>query len=123
MGDRARNTSTVASTSNNNVVGSLVEQRPVVIFSRSNCCISHTVKSLIRSFGANPTVYELDEMRNGREVERGLIQMGCQPSVPAVFIGQQYVGGPSEIMSLNLQQRLPALLIDAGAIWLWNGSS
>lgn len=123
MGDRARNTSTGASTSNNNIVGSLVEQRPVVIFSRNNCCISHTVKLLIRSFGANPTVYELDEMRNEREVERALIQMGCQPSVPAVFISQQYVGGPSEIMSLNLQQRLPALLIEAGAIWLWNGSS
>ncbi|KAF3436396.1 hypothetical protein FNV43_RR23488 [Rhamnella rubrinervis] len=121
MGDTAaRNTSFTAS---NNLVGSLVEHKPVVIFSRSNCCISHSVKTLIRSFGANPTVYELDELSIGREIERALIQMGCQPSVPAVFIGQQYVGGSSELMSLNLQQTLPTLLIDAGAIWIWNGSN
>lgn len=82
--------------------------------------MSHTMKTLIRSFGANPTVYELDEIRNGGEIETALLQMGCRPSVPAVFIGQQYVGGATEVMSLSLQNKLPTLLIRAGAIWIWN---
>ncbi|KAH7517117.1 monothiol glutaredoxin-S1 [Ziziphus jujuba] len=118
----ASNTGAANRNNSNNIVGRLVEQKPLVIFSRSNCCMSHTMKTLIRSFGANPTVYELDEIRNGGEVERALQQMGCRPSVPAVFIGQEYVGGASEVMSLNLQNKLATLLIRAGAIWIWNGS-
>ncbi|GAB4840956.1 Monothiol glutaredoxin-S1 [Ancistrocladus abbreviatus] len=54
----------------------LVEEKPVVIFSKSSCCVSHSMKQLISSYGANPTVYELDEIPNGREIERVLQTMG-----------------------------------------------
>ncbi|MED6155252.1 Monothiol glutaredoxin-S1 [Stylosanthes scabra] len=100
------------------VVSSMVGEKPVVIFSKSTCCLSHSMKSLIRSFGANPTVYELDEISNGDEIENGLIQMGCQPSVPAVFIGQRLIGGSKRIMSLHVRNQLVPLLKDAKAIWI-----
>jgi len=74
--------------------------------------------SLIRSFGANPTVHELDEMANGQQIESALLQMGCQPSVPAVFIGQRFIGGSKKIMSLHLRNELIPLLMNAGAIWI-----
>ncbi|KAK4720913.1 hypothetical protein R3W88_011146 [Solanum pinnatisectum] len=82
----------------------------VVIFTKSGCCISHSVKTLIRSFGANPTVYELDTHPNGKQMEKALKNLGCQPSVPAVFIGKELVGGAKEIMSLNLRGMLKQLL-------------
>ncbi|KAA3463076.1 monothiol glutaredoxin-S1-like [Gossypium australe] len=85
------------------VVTRMVADRPVVIFSRTTCCMSHTIKTLISEFGANPTVYELDEIPNGQQVERALQQIGCNPSVPAVFIRQQLVGGPNQVMSLQLR--------------------
>ncbi|KAK7392342.1 hypothetical protein VNO78_20776 [Psophocarpus tetragonolobus] len=72
----------------------------------------------IRSFGANPTVYELDEMPNGQQIERALLQMGCQPSVPSVLIGQQFIGGSKRVMSLHLRNQLVPLLINARAIWI-----
>ncbi|GMI69397.1 hypothetical protein like AT1G03020 [Hibiscus trionum] len=100
------------------VVASMVADRPVVIFSRTTCCMSHTIKTLIGGFGANPTVYELDEIPNGKQVERALQQMGCNPSVPAVFIGQQLIGGANQVMSLQLRNQLAPLLIRAGAIWI-----
>ncbi|MCE5166545.1 Monothiol glutaredoxin-S1, partial [Datura stramonium] len=95
-------------------------ESPVVIFTKSSCCMSHSIETLIRSFGANPTVYELDELPNGREMEKALIELGCQPSVPAVFIGKELVGGSNEIMSLNLMRgnKLKQLLIRANAIWV-----
>ena len=74
--------------------------------------------SLIRSFGANPTVYELDEITNGQQIEDALLQMGCQPSVPAVFIGQQLIGGSKRIMSLHVRNELVPLLRNARAIWV-----
>ncbi|GAB4840951.1 Monothiol glutaredoxin-S1 [Ancistrocladus abbreviatus] len=98
----------------------LVDAKPVVIFSKSTCCMCHSMKQLISSYGANPTVYELDEMPNGREVERALQKLGGKPCVPAVFIGQKFVGGANDVISLQVQGKLVPRLMDAGAIWVWN---
>lgn len=100
------------------IITSLVAEKPVVIFSKSTCCLSHSMTSLIRNFGANPTVHELDEMANGQQIESALLQMGCQPSVPAVFIGKRFIGGSKKIMSLHLSNELIPLLKNAGAIWI-----
>ncbi|MBA0560239.1 hypothetical protein Goshw_006112 [Gossypium schwendimanii] len=96
----------------------MVADRPVVIFSRTTCCMSHTIKTLISGFGANPTVYELDEIQDGQQVERALQQMGCKPTIPAVFIGQQLIGGPNQIMTLQVKNQLVPMLMRAGAIWI-----
>ena len=97
---------------------SMVAEKPVVIFSKSTCCISHSITSLIRSFGANPTIYELDVVTNGKQIEKALLQMGCKPSVPAVFIGQQFIGGSNRIMSLHVRNELVPMLMNARAIWI-----
>ncbi|OWM78026.1 monothiol glutaredoxin-S1-like [Punica granatum] len=96
----------------------MVRDKPVVIFSKSSCCMSYTVKTLISSYGANPTVYELDEIPGGKAIEGALIQLGCREAVPVVFIGQRLVGGTNELMSLQVRGRLVPLLRDAGAIWV-----
>ncbi|CAN1354359.1 Monothiol glutaredoxin-S1 [Linum perenne] len=106
-------------------IARLVGDRPVVIFSRSSCDMCHTIKALISGYGANPTVYELDQMAegvaipNGHQIESALVQLGCQPSVPAVFIGQKLVGSEKQVMSLHVQNQLVPMLMQAGAIWLW----
>ncbi|TMW90415.1 hypothetical protein EJD97_015734 [Solanum chilense] len=82
----------------------------VVLFTKSSCCISHSIETLIRSFGANPIIYELDTHPNGKQMEKALMELGCQPSVPTLFIGKELVGGANEIMSLNLRGKLKQLL-------------
>ncbi|GLT28540.1 hypothetical protein SLA2020_034640 [Shorea laevis] len=99
------------------VITGMVTDKPVVIFSRSPCCMCHSIKSLISSFGANPTVYELDQLPNGQQIERALQQRGCS-GVPTVFIGQQLIGGPNQVMSLQVKNQLGTLLKEAGAIWI-----
>ncbi|CAL5194423.1 unnamed protein product [Lathyrus oleraceus] len=101
------------------LLASLTENKPVVIFSKSTSIMSHTVKALIRSFGAEPIVIEIDKMANGHQIERALIQLGCRPSVPAVFIGQQFIGGTDEVISLNVQNKLAPMLLKASAIFIW----
>ncbi|XP_004495990.1 monothiol glutaredoxin-S1-like [Cicer arietinum] len=95
----------------------IVSDKAVVIFSKSTCCVSHSIMSLIRSFGANPIVYELDVITNGPQIERALLQL-CQPSVPAVFIGQQFIGDSKKIISLHLRNELVPMLMNARAIWI-----
>lgn len=102
------------------IVREIVKEKAVVIFSKSSCCISHSMKQLISSYGANPVVYELDEISNGQEIEKALKKLGCKPCVPAVFIGQKFLGGANEIISLQVQGKLVPLLMEAGAIWIWN---
>ncbi|CAH1446590.1 unnamed protein product [Lactuca virosa] len=92
------------------MVTRVVAEKPVVIFSKTSCCMCHTIKSLINSFGSNPVVYELDEHPNGQQLEDELKALGCKPSVPVVFIGQQLLGGSNEIMSLHLKGELAQLL-------------
>ncbi|KAL8160693.1 hypothetical protein V2J09_002230 [Rumex salicifolius] len=104
------------------ILRQMVEEKAVVIFSKSSCCISHSMKQLISSYGANPIVYELDEMSNGQEIERALKTLGCKPSVPAIFIGQKFRGGANDIISLQIQGKLVPMLMEAGAIWIWNNT-
>ncbi|CAN1354371.1 Monothiol glutaredoxin-S6 [Linum perenne] len=101
------------------MVDRLVKDKPLVIFTKSSCCMSHSITSLISGFGANPKIYELDQIPNGHQIESALVQLGCQPSVPAVFIGQKLVGSEKQVMSLHVQNQLVPMLMQAGAIWLW----
>ncbi|KAL2236537.1 monothiol glutaredoxin-S2-like [Sesamum indicum] len=100
-------------------VEKLTADKPVVIFSKSTCCMCHTIKTLISSFGANPTVYELDELPDGQQVEKALMaDSGRRLSFPVVFIGQELVGGDNEVMSLHVKGKLVPLLKKAKAIWI-----
>ncbi|XP_071697336.1 monothiol glutaredoxin-S4-like [Rutidosis leptorrhynchoides] len=98
-------------------INKMICERPVVIFSKSSCALSHTIKSLFNDYGVNPTVYELDEIPRGREIEQALYGLWCS-TVPVVFIGGELVGGTNEIMSLQLKRVLKSMLIKAGALWV-----
>ncbi|XP_044500458.1 monothiol glutaredoxin-S7-like [Mangifera indica] len=96
----------------------MTSERPLVIFSRSTCCMCHTIKTLFSDFGVNPAVHELDEIPAGREIEQALSRLGCSPTVPAVFIGGELVGGANQVMSLHLNRTLIPMLKRVGALWV-----
>ncbi|XP_074358701.1 monothiol glutaredoxin-S1-like [Apium graveolens] len=100
------------------MVMSLGSETPVVIFSKTSCCMSHSIIKLIQTFGANPRVYELDEHPNGQQLERELKALGRKKCTPAVFIGKELIGGANEVMSLHVEGKLVPLLLKANAIWL-----
>ncbi|KAJ0980688.1 hypothetical protein J5N97_008943 [Dioscorea zingiberensis] len=101
------------------MVTRLASQKPVVIFSKSSCCMCHTVKCLFTDLGVYASVHELDHHPKGRDMERALISLvGRNPSVPVIFIGGKLVGLTDKVMSLHLNGDLITLLRDAGAIWL-----
>ncbi|CAI0466694.1 unnamed protein product [Linum tenue] len=78
----------------------------------------HTIKTLFFDFGVNPTVYELDQIPGGREIEQALARHGVAGDFPVVFIGGNLVGGANEIMTLHLNGSLSGMLKRAGALWL-----
>ncbi|KAK9726234.1 hypothetical protein RND81_05G200600 [Saponaria officinalis] len=101
----------------------MVHEKPVVIFSRTNTDpISHSMKQLITSYGGNPTIYEIDEISNRDEVRNALQSLGHTLNLPAIFIGGAFIGGPNEVIGLQIRGELVQRLINASAIWVWNMS-
>lgn len=96
----------------------LASQKAVVIFTTSSCCMSHAIKRLFYEQGVSPMIHELDQDARGGEMEWALRRLGCNPSVPAVFIGGKFVGSTNTVMTLHLNGSLKKMLKDAGALWL-----
>ncbi|KAJ8749660.1 hypothetical protein K2173_026309 [Erythroxylum novogranatense] len=98
-------------------VRDLASKNAAVIFTKSSCCMCHSIKRLFYDLGASPAIHEVDRDANGREMESALRSLGYNPTVPAVFIGGRYVGSAKDVLSLHLDGTLKQMLKDANAIW------
>ncbi|GAB4837090.1 Glutaredoxin-C6 [Ancistrocladus abbreviatus] len=98
----------------------LISENPVVIFSRSSCCMCHVMKMLLLTLGVHPTVIELEENEIGALAPPPLQDGGTTSSnnsVPAVFIGGKRVGGLESLVALHLSGQLVPKLVEVGALW------
>ncbi|OIV95397.1 hypothetical protein TanjilG_06266 [Lupinus angustifolius] len=98
-------------------VRDLASKKAAVIFTKSSCCMCHSIKQLFYELGASPEVHELDNDSYGKEMEWAIRSLGCNPSVPAVFIGGRFVGSSKDVISLHVDGSLKQMLKDAKAIW------
>jgi len=98
-------------------INDLAKAKAAVIFTKSSCCMCHSIQTLFYELGASPAVYELDCDPRGREMERALQQLGFHPTVPAVFIDGKCVGSAKDVLAAHLDGSLKDRLIQAKAIW------
>ncbi|KAJ0247349.1 Glutaredoxin-C6 [Hirschfeldia incana] len=100
----------------------LISEHPVIIFSRSSCCMCHVMKRLLATIGVVPTVIELDD----HEVSSLPMVLEEEYSgggsvvipTPAVFIGRECVGGLESLVGLHLSGHLVPKLVQVGALWV-----
>uniref|UniRef100_A0A0D3HPK1 Glutaredoxin domain-containing protein n=1 Tax=Oryza barthii TaxID=65489 RepID=A0A0D3HPK1_9ORYZ len=85
-------------------VARLASERAVVVFTKSGCCMSTAVTTLLGELAVSAAVHELDRDPLGKEMEREL--------------GGSLVGGTSKVMAMHLKGELVPLLKSAGALWL-----
>lgn len=102
----------------------LINENPVVIFSRSACCMCHVMRKLLATLGVHPTVIELDEDEIGalpaapspsEEEEVGENCSGYKAAVPAAFIGGNRIGGLESLVGLHVSGLLVPKLVEVGA--------
>ncbi|CAN1199915.1 GRXC11 [Linum perenne] len=100
-------------------VRDLASKKAAVIFTKSTCCMCHSIKQLFYELGASPAIHEVDREVNGRELEwagcremeKALMKLGTTTGpVPAVFIGGKFMGSTNEIMSAHLSGQLVHML-------------
>ncbi|KAK8639559.1 hypothetical protein V6N13_137934 [Hibiscus sabdariffa] len=88
----------------------LASEKGVVLFSKNSCCLCYAVKVLFQELGVTPTIYEIDQDPECREMEKALMRLGCNAPAPAIFIGGRLIGSMNEVMSLHLSGGLLPLL-------------
>lgn len=100
-------------------VGRLIAENPVVIVSRSSCCMCHVMKRLLAAIGVHPMVVELDDGEIDSAVESLSFFSGAGGGLvsPLVFIGGAAVGGLESLMALHLTGELAPKLAQVGALW------
>uniref|UniRef100_A0A0V0GYR6 Putative glutaredoxin-C6-like n=1 Tax=Solanum chacoense TaxID=4108 RepID=A0A0V0GYR6_SOLCH len=99
----------------------LISENPVVIFTRSGCCMCHVMKRLLLSaVSVHPTVIQLEEeeiaaLPDGAGAGAGdAAEDGGE--MPAMYIGGTRVGGLESLVALHLSGRLVPKLVEVGAI-------
>ncbi|KAE8691395.1 Glutaredoxin-C6 [Hibiscus syriacus] len=96
----------------------LISEHPVIIFSRSSCCMCHVMKKLLATIGVHPTVIELDDREMASlPPPAPPAQYSVSPRIPspAVFIGGTGIGGLESLMALHLSGLLVPKLVEVGA--------
>ncbi|KPM37814.1 hypothetical protein AK830_g8719 [Neonectria ditissima] len=116
-------------------VQQLINDNPVVVFSKSYCPYCKETKRALQSIGASFEAVELDqdgmffplrprlpsEANPGRAADGSALQDAIQEltgqrTVPNTFILQKSIGGNSDLQSLLSSGKLETLLTDAGAL-------
>ncbi|RYR55475.1 hypothetical protein Ahy_A06g030685 isoform B [Arachis hypogaea] len=87
----------------------LITEHPVIIFTRSSCCMCHVMKKLLATIGVNPTVIELDDHE---------IAALPSSSEDGLFIGGACVGGLESLVALHVSGHLVPKLVQVGALWV-----
>jgi len=89
----------------------LISEHPVIIFTRSSCCMCHVMKKLLATIGVHPTVIELDD----NEITALPLP---QTTAPAAFIGGTCIGGLESLVALHVSGHLIPKLVQVGALWV-----
>ncbi|CAL0322691.1 unnamed protein product [Lupinus luteus] len=92
----------------------LISEHPVIIFTRSSCCMCHVMKKLLATIGVNPTVIELDDNEISALPSAATT---LRTPTPAVFIGGNCVGGLESLVALHVSGHLVPKLVEVGALW------
>ncbi|KAM3703929.1 hypothetical protein ACB098_04G133500 [Castanea mollissima] len=94
----------------------IVSSNPVIVFSKTYCGYCKRVKQLFIQLGASYKIIELDEERDGSDIQSALAEWTGQRTVPNVFIGGKHIGGCDTIIEKYQAGQLVPLLTEAGAI-------
>lgn len=88
-----------------------VAANDVVIFSKSYCPFCKTTKALFADeLKVDATVFELDNMDNGAEIQAALLDRTGQKTVPSVFIKGEHIGGSDDTAAANKDGKIKEML-------------
>ncbi len=92
------------------LVDGLVNSGKNVVFSKSYCPYCTATKNLLNSKGVAYELLELDQRRDGSEIQQYLAELTSQTTVPNTFLKGKHIGGNSDLQQLNQSGELNRIL-------------
>ncbi|KAH8909228.1 glutaredoxin-C2 [Coniochaeta sp. PMI_546] len=93
----------------------LIDENAVMVFSKSYCPYCQNTKRILGQHNAKFQAYELNQESDGDAIQRALLEMTGQRTVPNIFINKKHIGGNSDLEKIKSAE-LDSLLKEAGAI-------
>lgn len=87
-----------------------IEANKVIVYSKTHCPYCKSTKETLRKLGAPFEVVELDRVKDGRTLQRGLTEITGQKTVPNIFINGKHIGGNSDLQKLAKGKQLQQML-------------
>ena len=99
----------------------LINDNPVLMFSFTTCPFCVKAKGVLDGMNAKYTVVELDADPDGKAIRAEMGDLIGRTSVPAIWIGQEFVGGCNDgpmggVVKLNDEGKLEGMLREVGAL-------
>ena len=99
----------------------LIKDNPVLMLSFTTCPFCVKAKGVLDGMGTKYTVVELDADQDGKAIRAELGDLIGRTSVPAIWIGQEFVGGCNDgpmggVVKLSEEGKLEGMLREVGAI-------
>lgn len=91
-------------------INSAVADNKIVVFSKSYCPFCKKTKELFEDLGVEATVFELNQMDDGADIQDALLEITGQKTVPNTFINGKHVGGNDDVQNANTSGELKELL-------------
>lgn len=86
-----------------------------MVFSKSYCPYCQNTKRILSQHNAKFTAYELNQESDGDAIQKALLDMTGQRTVPNIFINKKHIGGNSDLEKINSSE-LDSMLKEAGAV-------
>ena len=81
-----------------------------MVFSKSFCPFCTKTKELFEDLKIEATVYELNQMDEGADIQAVLLELTGQKTVPNVFIKGQHIGGNDKTQEAAKTGKLQEML-------------
>lgn len=99
----------------------LINDNPVLMFSFTTCPFCIKAKGVLDGMDAKYTVVELDADPDGKAIRAEMADLIGRTSVPAIWIGQEFVGGCNDgpmggVVKLSEEGKLEGMLKEVGAV-------
>ncbi|KAG0336654.1 Glutaredoxin-1 [Podila horticola] len=91
-------------------VDKLIRENNVMFFGKSYCPHCKNAKSVLGAKGLQFRAYEIDQEKDGAEVQAYLLQKTGQRTVPNIFVKGQHLGGNSDLVAAKDSGKLDTML-------------
>ncbi|KAI9229337.1 MAG: glutaredoxin [Piptocephalis tieghemiana] len=92
------------------LVEKTIQNNPVTIFSKTTCGFCSRAKYTLEDQGIAYMAIELDQLKEGREIQADLKKLTGQSTVPNIFIRGKHLGGYSDLARADDTGKLAKML-------------